>query len=70
MNLYKHKNNLDVAVEVLKMFYIKEKDCYSIKVEWWNVGKTHTPWSMLIKQRFKIDRVTWRDDWGVYNKER
>ena len=64
--LYKHKNNTDVAVEIVKKFYIREKDMWSFKFAWWNIGESHAPWPMIIFQRFKIPAETWRKDWERY----
>jgi hypothetical protein len=61
--LHKHDNNTTVAFEVLTAFYIKEKDTWSLKVCWWNIGKCHEPWPMAISQRIKIketDRKNWK----------
>lgn len=66
--LYKHKDNRDVAIEVLKSFYIEEKDTYSLKVTWWNIGKTHKPYCTNYTERFKISRDIWRNDWQLYNE--
>ena len=68
--LYKHVNNTDVAVEVIKKYYIKEKDMYAFKFGWWAVGKAkYKPRPMLIFQRFKIPREVWLRDWKLYNRE-
>lgn len=32
---YKHPKNTSICMEVLKSFYIKEKDTYSLRVAWW-----------------------------------
>lgn len=51
MRILKHPNNTDVAMEVLKKFYIPEKDTWKIKVMWWNIGNAHPPWCMGITQK-------------------
>ena len=37
MRLYKHPNCIDVAMAVLKSFYVKEKDTYKVKIRWINI---------------------------------
>jgi len=69
MGLYKHNNNTDVAVDVLKQFYIKEKDAYSMKVMWWNIGP-HEPYCMHITQRLRIPREVWLRDWASYEPQK
>ena len=66
--LYKHRNNEDVAAEVLSQFYIKEKDCYWIKLRWWNISRdrVHEPFNMNIIGTFKIPAKVWREEWKPY----
>lgn len=65
--LYKHKHNTDVAIEILKSFYVPEKDLYKFKVRWWRVGSTKYPdFCMNITQKIEIPRETWRKDWSKY----
>jgi hypothetical protein len=52
--LYRFKANRDVAFEVHKAFYVKEKRLWKIRVGWWNIGNCHTPWPMGIGQRLEI----------------
>ncbi len=52
MILYKHLNSSDIAMEIIKSFYVEEKDVYKIKVIWWNIGNCHKPWCMGIEQKF------------------
>lgn len=65
---YKHIAFKDVAVEVLKKYYIKEKDMYSIKIRWWNVCPSHRPRNMGFVQRIKVDRKTWLRDWKYWKE--
>lgn len=53
--LLKHENNKDVAIELLKSFYVKEKDVYKCKVRWWNIGP-HPAFCMHITQTVIIKR--------------
>jgi hypothetical protein len=61
MYLLKHKNNTDVAIEILKSFYIREKQEYSLKVLWWNIGQCHEPYCMGITQRIRIPKANMPD---------
>jgi len=66
VQLMRHINNRDVAIEVLSIFYIKEKDTYDIKVMWYNIGP-HPTFSLGITQRIRVMRDDWRDNWVPYN---
>lgn len=50
--LYRHKNNYDVAFEVLNA-HLKD-DTWKLEVSWWNIGSSHAPWPMGIKDNIKI----------------
>ncbi len=64
--LYKHKNNTDVAMEVLKKFYVKEKDVVKLKIRWWRVNRANDVlYNMNIVERFVIPRKVWLKDWEV-----
>lgn len=69
MTLWKHVRNTDVAVEVLKRFWIKEKAAWSFRVRWWNIGP-HEPYCMNIEQRLKIDGEIWRRDWRPWESDK
>ncbi len=61
--LLKHVNNTEVAIEILKSFYVKEKQIFKLKVRWHNIGKCHAPWSMEIVQTIKVkkeDMANWQ----------
>lgn len=62
MKLWKHVNNRDVALQILKSFYVKEKRSYKMKVEWWNIGP-HKAWPMNITQRIVMPVDIWIRDW-------
>lgn len=77
MKLYKHKNNTDVAVEVLSWYQPKGKDYAKIKVRWWNISLypnrdpyciwytqnlTHTD-SNSMKDRRKYPLSKWKKEW-------
>lgn len=63
--LFKHKNNTDVAIEVIKMRYIPETAVFKIKVLWWNIGLCHAPWPMGLSQNIIVSKDKWRD-WERY----
>lgn len=54
MKLKKHIKNNDVAIEIIKKFYVKEKDLWKLRVCWWNIGVCHEPWCMNIKENIEI----------------
>jgi len=64
-DLYKHKNNEDVAAQVLRKTYLIEDDVYELTIMWWNIVKSHEPYNMDIKQTFKIKRDVWERDWEL-----
>ena len=78
MIVYRHKNNRDIAAEVLKMIKIPNKDYIKIKVRWWNIGP-HDPYCMNIVQwltttegknmdeRRKYPREKWKNEWIPYD---
>jgi hypothetical protein len=37
MGLYKHINNTDVAILIVKSFYISKSEYYKLKVKWVNI---------------------------------
>ena len=63
--LKKHINNEDVALEVIKSFYVKEKELWKFKVMWYNIGKYHAPWCMNIIQNIEIPKEKWKE-WETY----
>ena len=73
--LYKHVNNTDVAVELLKFIRIPGKKYARIKVKWYNIGP-HAWYSLGItqwltdasivgnkKERGKYSLSKWRTEW-------
>jgi len=78
VKLYKHINNKDVAVEILKFMRIPGKDYARIKVKWWNIGP-HKSYDMLIqswlldatktgnvRNRGKYPLSKWESEWKLY----
>lgn len=63
--LRKHKNNTDVAIEVLKCFFVREKRVFKIKVRWYDIGVCHPPRDMRFEQRLELTVEQWRD-WQPY----
>lgn len=81
MNLYRHKNNRDIAAQVLSLFVPPGKNYARIGVRWWNIGP-HEPFCLGIstkltdativgnkRQRQKYPLDKWRDDWVIYTQE-
>lgn len=64
--LRKHVNNQDIAIEVLKSFYVKEKDLWKLKVRWWNIGVCHPPWCMGITEKLSISNKELKTNWKAY----
>lgn len=53
IRLLKHPKSNDIAMEVLKKFYVKEKDVWKIRVRWWNIGP-HEPFCMWIEEKIQL----------------
>lgn len=64
--LLKHVDNEDVAIEILKRFYIKEKQEWILKVRWWNVGRCHPPWDMGLIQKIRVSQIDRFTKWKPY----
>ncbi len=65
--LRRHQSCSDLAMKVLKGFFIKEKRAYSFKVHW-HCMKPSGPQPMYVggmpfHQRLKIPLETWSKDW-------
>ena len=61
--LLKHINNTTVAMEILKQFYVPEKELYKLKVRWYTISSKRPPICMNIVQRIeikKIDMPNWK----------
>lgn len=65
--LLKHTNNTDVAIEILRQFYVPEKQVYKLKVCWWNIGNSHKPFSMGIVEKIVINKQD-MPNWQVYRR--
>lgn len=63
MYLYKHRNNTDIAFEVLKRFYIRENGAYSLKVAWWRVRGDEVLYPFNIVERIQLKRDVLTNDW-------
>lgn len=42
-NLYKHEKMTTIAAEIIKCFYVKEKEVWKLRVRWWNVRHGREP---------------------------
>ena len=65
--LYKHINNTDVAIEIIKRFYVREKDVWKFKVMWWNIVPSHPPYCIGETQRITVPAKVWDNEWEVWN---
>ena len=54
MLLLKHDDNTDVAVEILKQFYVARTQTYKFKVRWWNIVPSHPPYCMWLEQTIRV----------------
>lgn len=52
--LYRHVNNLTVAFQLIKAFYVREKQLWKLKVMWWNVSSRRAPHPINIILRIEI----------------
>ena len=53
-HLYRFNVNRDVAFEVHKAFYVKEKKLWKLTIGWYNIGHCHAPWPMGIQQKLAL----------------
>mgnify|MGYP007134653024 CR=1 FL=1 len=56
-DLYTHPGFIDVRMEVVKRFYIREKDAWSLKIRW--VHKNGRPLSRYC--RIKLTNKKWKE---------
>ncbi len=61
--LHRHRLNRDVAFQLLSRYYVAEKDMWSLKVAWWNIGACHDPYPMGITQRLTLANSAFGVDW-------
>lgn len=79
--LYKHKNNTDVAVEVIRKVLVSNKDYIKLHIMWWNIGESHSPYCMNVvgwlthadnggnkKNKMKYPISVWENEWEIYEK--
>lgn len=66
MKLYKHVNNTDVAIQIIREFRVKETGIIKMKIMWWNIGDCHKPYPMLINQKIQVHFTDWVRNWKVY----
>ena len=59
---YKHINNTDLVIEVLKSYYV-HSDYIKVKYRCWNQGSQNDPWlltSSIFKAKiYKLDIKNW-----------
>lgn len=61
--LWKHRNNTDVAIQVLQKEQLDSGD-WKLRVMWYNVGRSHDPYCMGITQDIVISNRQ-LPDWEV-----
>lgn len=79
--LYRHKNNTDVAAQVLSFRPIPGKNYARVEVMWWNIGP-HEPFCLNIstkltdatikgnkREREKYPLDKWMNDWIIYERD-
>jgi hypothetical protein len=59
--LFRHKDSIELAFEVVKQFFVKESQTYSLKVRWYAVGSRHSPRDLRIVERIKLPRAAFKD---------
>lgn len=82
MNLYRHKNNTDIAAQVLSLFVPPGKAYARIEVMWWNIGP-HEPFCLNFstkltdatikgnkRQRGKYPLEKWKNDWTLMDTDK
>lgn len=67
MQLLRHVNNRDVAIQIIRSFYVPEKLTYKFTVYWWNIGACHAPWSMGIREKIEVSKSQ-MSDWKPYKE--
>lgn len=67
--LKKHRNNQDVAIEILKRFFVPEKQVWKLKVRWYRIYRNRPPMCMNIDQRITVARKDWAQ-WEIYREEK
>ncbi len=55
--MYNHPAFIDVRLEVLKRYYIKEKDMWSLKIVWWN----KRGWPLCEPYRVRWPDAKWKE---------
>jgi hypothetical protein len=62
-DIYKHINNTDVAICIIKSFYVKERDYYKFKVRWMNVVNPNNVFDTGVQENLKIPRQKFSKEW-------
>jgi hypothetical protein len=65
MTLYKHRNNTDVAILVLKKHFIPEKSQYKLKVKWMNIVNPNNIFYTGVQETIAIDKSKFNKEWEV-----
>lgn len=62
---YKHKNNTDVAMQVIRSYWIPEKQGWKAKVNWINIVNPANPY-LLTKDNVFVTKDQ-RKNWESYD---
>lgn len=63
---YKHVNNTDVAIEVVRFIYISEKLGYKVKVNWLNIVNRDNIYPCDVTEEIFIKKENIKD-WIFYD---
>jgi hypothetical protein len=63
LQLRKHVANTDVAIDILRLFYVEQKSLFKLRVRWYRI--LHPPTDMGFEQRIEIPLAEW-SKWEPY----
>jgi hypothetical protein len=61
--MYTHPKFVDVKLEVIKSFFIPEKNQYSLKIRWWH----RKGWPLSNPYRIRLDKSKWMEFKPILN---
>lgn len=65
MVLLKHIRNTDVAILVLKKYFIPQKDYYKVKVKWMNIVNPNNIFYIGVQETLIINRKKFLKEWEI-----
>ncbi len=63
---YRHRNNTDVAMQVVKSYWIPEKDGYKVKVYWWNIVNPSNQFKLFVHTNYEFVKREDVKNWDLY----